>query len=383
MGSKNTSTKNVLQNHSKAKVRLYTEYLLLYLHILGNNKYVSRIHLFDVLCGEGKYADGAEGSALRGLRTVVEYFTTSPSTKLKLNIWLNDYGQSVVQKKLKKIQRVEEHASGIALPADKAELKYSDHEYSNMLTHVEAVLAKFDSSEKALIFIDPWGYKSINPKELNKLFGCGRAEILLFLPTTLMYRFANKALEAKGEAMRKCYLPLKHLLEDLFDNHVPIFRSFDTFDAALLEKLKLKLGAVYGSSFGLETEDRNKYSIFFFTPNIKGLSAFNEVCWKLDEVGGKGFYVGPNANQYSLFNGPDHMTQVRELIFSSPVTNKQVYEFGVINNQLTKSTSAALNILRERGEIVVEALDGLPHPKKNANYLEYSPKRLIQFKRVK
>jgi hypothetical protein len=67
------STKEVLKAHSKAKVQLYTQYLTSYLSILGNTNHIKCVHLFDVLCGEGKYADNSEGSALRGLRTILAY----------------------------------------------------------------------------------------------------------------------------------------------------------------------------------------------------------------------------------------------------------------------------------------------------------------------
>lgn len=391
MNSKGTSTKNVLKEHSQAKVKLYTDYLLLYLSILGNT-HVSKIHLFDILCGEGKYEDGSEGSALKSLRTILAYFTRTPQTKLKLSVRLNDFGQSDVEAGLKKIDRVQVHASTIPFPNGRVNLEYSDYEYSRMLDEVKQTVGQLSSSEKALIFIDPWGYKSIRPKKLNELFACGRAEILMFLPTTHMYRFANKALEdLPEEEILKCFLPLKHLLEELYDGRVPKFSNFKEFEAALLDKLKLKLGANFNSSFTLETAGKNRYSLFFFTPHIKGLEAFNHACWKLDEMQGREFVVKAQSGQNSLFsieNFPyglfhhKHIAELKKFIYSAPATNREVYEFGVVNRQLKKATNAALNVLRENGEIEVEAIDGQPDPKKRANYLDHSPDRVVRFKRT-
>jgi three-Cys-motif partner protein len=390
MGGKGASTKTILKEHSKAKVKLYTDYLLLYLRILGNT-HVSKIHLFDVLCGEGKYEDGSEGSALKSLRTILAYFTDTPHTKLKLDVRLNDFGQSDVETGLKKIERVKGHASSIPFPNGRVKLEYSDYEYSRMLDEVKQSVGQLSSSEKALIFIDPWGYKSISPKKLNELFACGRAEILMFLPTTHMYRFANKAVEdIQEDKILKCFLPLKRLLEELYDGCVPKFSNFKEFELALLTKLKIKLGVKFNSFFTLETEDKNKYSLFFFTPHIKGLEAFNHACWKLDEAEGKEFVVGAKTGQNSIFSGDNqqygpvhqnHIAQLKSFIFSSPATNREIYEFGVVSRQLTKSTNAALNFLRESGEIEAEALDGQPDPKKKANYLDYNPKRIVRFKR--
>ncbi|UOQ78546.1 three-Cys-motif partner protein TcmP [Hymenobacter sp. 5516J-16] len=351
--------------------------------ILGNTPHLERIWLFDVLCGEGKYKDGAEGSALRGLRTVLAYFTSTPRTKVKLNVRLNDWGQSDVDPKQKKIQRVEEYASTIPLPQDKVTVRYSCSEYDTMLEEVCTTLKSIKSTEKSLVFIDPWGYKSIKPQKLMDLFSCNRCEILLFLPTTHMYRFANAAtIDIAEEKVPACFLPLKSLLQELFDNAVPRFQRFEEFESELLQRLQEKIGAGYKSSFMLETASRNKYSLFFFTPHVKGLDAFNQACWNLDKEAGKGHIHRKNPGQLTLsFNGSEveHINQLRSFIKLGQATNRQIYEFGVVNRRLTKSTHAALNHLRERGEVTVEAQDGKPVPK-NANYLDYKPKREVLFK---
>ncbi|KUG06370.1 three-Cys-motif partner protein TcmP [Solirubrum puertoriconensis] len=383
MSSKGVSTKKVLQEHSQAKVKLYTEYLRVYLSIMGNTRF-SRIHLYDVLCGEGKYKDGAEGSALKALRTVLSYYSDYPHSQLRLNVRLNDFGQSDVEAGLRKIDRVETHASKIPLPTSKVTVGYSGVEYAEMLQEVEQTVAKLSSVEKALVFIDPWGYKSIRPGQLQSLFSSGSTEILLFLPTTHMYRFANKAAEdIPEEEVLQCFKPLKRLLEELFGSSIPRFSCLDDFAKALKIKLAEALGAEYCSAFALETNEFNEYTLFFFTPNVKGLDVFNQACWKLDSNYGRKYSMRAASGQMLLFAPQDeHIGQVRDLIFSSPVTNRQLYEFGVKCGYLTKATNAALNCLRESGEIDVVALDGLDKPKKRANYLDYKPKRTVQFKKM-
>ncbi|QIL78460.1 three-Cys-motif partner protein TcmP [Hymenobacter sp. HDW8] len=386
MSSRSASTKDVLQDHSQAKVKLYTGYLSAYLKILGNTPYMDTIHLFDILCGEGRYKDGEEGSALQGLRTIIEYYASTPLTKLKLSVRLNDFGQSTVEKGYKKIERVESFASKLVIPKSKIQLTCSDLEYSVILEEVGRKLNTLRGNEKSIVFIDPWGYKSIKPQKLKELFACDRCEILLFLPTTHMYRFANKA-TASGleEKVPSGSEPLKRLLEELFDNDVPRFQVFDEFESAILKRLTGKMGAKYSSSFALETAKRNKYSLFFFTPHIKGLDVFNQVRWKLDTASGRGYFYRKNPNQLALLlNCPEvaHIQQVRDLIRSGHVNNRQVYEFGVVNGYLTKATNAALNHLKGAGEVVVEASDGKSIPTKTANYLQHNSDRDVLFKYV-
>ena len=41
-----------------------------------------------------------------------------------------------------------------------------------------------------IFFIDPYGYKEIDPDDLERIMGVGNTEILIFFPATFMYRFA-------------------------------------------------------------------------------------------------------------------------------------------------------------------------------------------------
>jgi hypothetical protein len=45
--------KTNLLEHSEAKVKLYGTYLAKYLNILARSRYVEKVFLFDLLCGEG------------------------------------------------------------------------------------------------------------------------------------------------------------------------------------------------------------------------------------------------------------------------------------------------------------------------------------------
>ena len=378
-----TSTKEILREHSKAKVELYIQYLSNYLSILGNVRHITRVHLFDVLCGEGKYADNAEGSALKALRTILAYQTSVQNSTLKVSVMLNDSGQSIIEPGLKKIERVKQYASTIPLPA-KTVVSYSSLEYDEVLQEVEATVSKLQSDEKALIFIDPWGYKSINPKKLRQLLAGGHTEILLFLPTAHMYRFANTAAGyLPNEEILECMKPLKGLLEELFDNDVPHFTSPEKFTKALNDRLKTALAATYTSSFFLETTDHNKYALFFFGSNLKGLQAFVDARWKIDTTAGRGHAA---TKQVSLPLYPvedEHTADVLEFISSSPaVTNHEVFVFGLECGMKTTMTKQSLNTLREQGRISVEATDQKGNPPKGANFLGYKHDRTVEFKRT-
>lgn len=57
MSKAKQSTHQILAEHSMAKVRVFKRYLGIYLHILGRVG-TDRVHLYDLMCGEGEYANG-------------------------------------------------------------------------------------------------------------------------------------------------------------------------------------------------------------------------------------------------------------------------------------------------------------------------------------
>jgi hypothetical protein len=259
---------------------------------------------------------------------------------------------------------------------------YSDLDYHAVLDEVEATVSKLKSDEKALVFIDPWGYKSIQPKKLMKLLACGHSELLLFLPVAHMHRFANSATEKLYEGkVSPGSEPLKALLEELFNNKVPHFSSFENFTGALHDKLKIALNGKHAAKFILESPGYNKYALFFFTSNLKGLEVFVQACWKIDVEGGKGHF-NKKPTTYPLFTPViEHTRDVAEFIFSKGgVTNHELYAFGLSQTMLTRITNEALNYLREQGRVTVSAIDGKADPRKNANFLGYKHERTIHFK---
>ena len=62
MSKANGSTRHILASHSVAKVDVFTYYLGTYLNILGSAPGIQKAHIYDLMCGEGQYADGQEGA---------------------------------------------------------------------------------------------------------------------------------------------------------------------------------------------------------------------------------------------------------------------------------------------------------------------------------
>ncbi|RZK27959.1 MAG: three-Cys-motif partner protein TcmP, partial [Hymenobacter sp.] len=282
MSKKNSSTRQMLASHSAAKVEVFSYYLSTYLNILGMAG-MRRVHIYDLMCGEGQYADGRYGSALVGLRRVLAYFSTYPSHSLRVAYTLNDAGMSDVEPGRRKIDRVQERAERLPFDAVRANgrfaITYGAEAYEQATANAIARTRSLPAQEKTLLFIDPWGYKDIRIADLRAALASGQSEVLLFLPAEMMYRFARKAYHepfSGGEA-------LHGWLTELFPEQLPTFGNVHNFINQFRLALQVQVQVPYSSRFTLETEDHNTYSLFYFTSSRKGLKSMLEAQWKHDQ----------------------------------------------------------------------------------------------------
>ena len=92
-----TSTRTELLEHSRAKVELLKTYLSTYLNIMSRVKYYEKIHIYDLLCGEGIYSDKSEGSPIAILKTIKNHYFSNNESCPNIDLWLNDNGKSDIE----------------------------------------------------------------------------------------------------------------------------------------------------------------------------------------------------------------------------------------------------------------------------------------------
>lgn len=131
-GNKDGSTKNVLLAHSRAKVDLLKRYLAVYLNILSRWRSLDEIFIFDLMCGEGVYRNGFEGSPIAILKTIKTHYFANDKTCPKITVWLNDPGQSDIEPESKKIDRVYRFCEPIFQPRS-VRVEYFDQDWRDLL----------------------------------------------------------------------------------------------------------------------------------------------------------------------------------------------------------------------------------------------------------
>lgn len=375
--------KLVMLAHSKAKVELYANYLSTYLNILSRTPFVDKIHIYDLMCGEGIYADGSKGSPIVAMEKIKEHYFSNGKSCPDINIWFNDMDKSEIEKDRFKIERVEEICSKIFQPPT-VSVEYTKNDYKELSTKVIDRINSLKGNERLLLFLDPYGYKEIKIEQINKYLAGGKTELLLFLPISFMSRVANKSL---SEDYFPGGAPLREFLLPLFENEKDL--SVYTKPYPFINQLKKLLRnylEIFIDTFTIERDEQNVYCLFFFTSNALGFEKMLDSKWKIDEEQGKGFRL--DSEQSSLFEAieiSDYPDELKKSILSdTETTNSVLYLLGLENGFLPKHTN---KILREwqknNSELKVYLEDG-KEARKNSFYISYKnfgayPEKVVKY----
>ncbi|MDP2365953.1 MAG: three-Cys-motif partner protein TcmP, partial [Ignavibacteria bacterium] len=191
--SKEKSTRETLHDHSIAKVKLYGLYLSIYLNILDRANFVREIIVADLFAGEGIYKNGEKGSPIIAFEAIQEHLNSSKNSK-KILFLINDPEKSIIETTKTKVERIEEYINKNTVHSNHI-IRYSKNKFDELVPELLSIIKSMHSNDRALLFIDPWGYKEIRPDDLKLLVANEKVEILLFLPISFMYRFSKTAIE--------------------------------------------------------------------------------------------------------------------------------------------------------------------------------------------
>lgn len=372
MKSKGQSTKDILLEHSTVKVNLYVKYLEKYLNIISRYHHYSRIHLYDLLCGEGMYEDNQKGSPVRTLETIERHYKEN-NRCIDMCVWFNDHGESNVEKGRRKIERVESLCNNMFKP-ENVKIRYTDLDFvSEVYPKVLDKIRGLKKHETLLLLLDPYGYKDITPEHVHDILFESENEnvdLILFHPITYMYRFANKSLEDDDFKGRES---LRRILETLLGQENKTFRNKDEFISTLRRQYKEYLNnEIYVDTFTFESRNANKYALFFFTPHVRGFEKMLETKWEIDKNRGQGFEK--SGNQLTLFHETElrrYHSKLKQYLKDGEgmVTNSHLYFFGLRYGFLPKHTNEVLRDWKKENLIIV--LDDNGEEVKRGFYIAY------------
>ncbi len=201
----------------------------------------------------------------------------------------------------------------------------------------------------------------------------GKSEIMLFLPTSIMYRFSKVALI---DEENKSYAHLKRFIKDFFDdkNHPMPQEGYEQLDYIAFIKEAMSFDdKYYSASYHIQRDSKDFYALFFITKHILGLQKFLEIKWELDKKCGKGFKKKSEVGLFDELNFEDEQKACFKKLEDSLRyflkdfrNNNEIYEFTLKCGFLPKHTNALLTQFGKNEEVIFDR-----DVRKNSFYLDY------------
>jgi len=353
MNNKKDVKKNILP-HTQAKLDLFKGYLEHYLRILCHAE-CFQINIFDIFCGAGVYDDGKKGSPLLALDCINKINDEIINNKVRITLTVNDFDG-------RKVENVKQNINTQTI--NNCKVEYYNEDANTMFDIVASKVNSFPKNNRNLVFIDPYGYSTINKDKITNLLENKHTEIILFLPVMQMYRFTQKALQDEESAK---YEPLRNFINSFFNNNTEINNN-SIFEYILSIKQVLSINDIYYTcSHYIEREKGNYYALFFIGSNIYGLEKMLETKWKLAPVSGRGFNqqkgIGFFDEEFQEIDKTRRLSNLESIILQtinkkSVLDNNDLYELSLKNEFLPKHANQALKNLLKRNKIQVDKQTG-------------------------
>lgn len=259
------------------------------------------------------------------------------------------------------------------------EIEFCSNNYNIEYDSLVKVLPDFKSKfQKAFIFIDPYEYKHIKAIQIKNLISNGNSEVLMWLPTQFMYRFATNGTPEV----------LKDFIEDLdIINEKEDYTNVWKFINKIKNGFQTYLGKnLFVDTFSIQKDINTVFCLFFFCSHIKGFEKMLEAKWEIDTEQGKGWSY--SGNQPTLFH--DQKTneledKLKVFLEDKNRSNGEVYEFTLRQGFLPKHTNEILYNWQKKDKIKVLTWQGENARKKSFyiayNYFKNDPQK-VNFKLI-
>lgn len=349
-----------MYDHTEIKVRLLTLYLERYLNVLNQSPYTDDVNVYDLFCSEGIYENGGKGSPICILEVIKGIYEDNiKKGKVgKFNCLFNDNDVEKIAKLKESVTRLNLHSPHTG------RLDYAEKEYKDILNDVVNEIKGFHT-KKGFIFIDPYGYKDIQVKDIKELLKSKKTEVLLFLPTQFMFRF-----EKNGTP--KC---LKDFISELLPaEEWPTSATGLGFIDNLKDAFRKSIGNDYFIDSFIITRDKNQFfCLFFFTSHIYGFDRMLDAKWKIDEEEGRGWNYEDDSLFSQAMKTPNTIKFERKLAeFLGTVerSNSEIYVFTLHHGHLPKHATQVLARFQADNKLIVTAKNG-NIARKGSFYINY------------
>ena len=357
---------------TKIKLEIFQRYIREWLPVfltrrtVGRNPHV-KINIFDFFSGPGQDPQGNPGSPLIVQDEIKSFCRIHAARKAdaSVRLFFNDIAPNHVSKLRDILQESR-------CPKDCCRYEFSSLPFDVALERQLPSMKPPDAAN--LVILDQCGVTEVTPDTVKIIVGCGATDIMFFLSTSFLRRFA-----AEPEMQSKFDI----------DPNLAKIEENDTIHRYICQYFREKLrdNAIVLAPFSLK-KGSNIYGVIFASANLNGLERFLKVCWRLDKHAGEANYnIDHDASwggQRVLFAESDKPTKVdrfeQDMISfmgtCSP-DNRALYRFCLEHGFPSAKANDSLRSLVKKEKVqVLNANDGTP-ARKNSYYLTDDTRKVI------
>lgn len=316
---------------TQIKLYILRKYLQEWLPVFlkKKNKFWSDISLYDMFAGEGKDANGVNGSPLIMLEELMPYCQTVSNENLKLNVYFNEYEKKRFEALMKNIEEKQCLCNtSESCPDSKScilNIVTENREFKELFSEWFPQMKKTEQLPR-FIFLDQFGIKQITEGVFKQLVSLKRTDIIFFISSSFANRFAE-------QPEFKTYLKLSR---ESFDPEKPHHCHRVVFN--YYKQLIPNDTEYYLAPFSIR-KGTNIYGLIFGSHNPLGIEKFLNICWGINENTGDANYdidnEKINPNEPSLWAEHDVSNKIqvfqnelkRKIIKDVIKTNTEAYKF--------------------------------------------------------
>ena len=311
------------------------------------------VNLFDLFAGPGADAAGNPGSPRIIQDELKRFCQTHGDIKedgIEVTLYFND-------KDAQHIEQLQRCLDETACPKGCCRSVLTSQAFKDALTDHLTIMRQPRTAN--LVIMDQFGVKEVTPDVANTLAGCRTTDILFFISSSYIRRFA-------GEPAIQNYFHMS--AEELAaSDYKSIHRHICEYFRS-----NLRTGIEYHLAPFSIRKGGNIYGVVFGSGNLLGLQKFLEVCWELDGVTGEANYdIDDDPSRYgerfllaemNVIRKQDEFQRELELRLrgntemgneSPPATNLDIYRFTLEHGFLPQHANAYLRTIQRSGRLEV------------------------------
>ncbi|MDR0320565.1 MAG: three-Cys-motif partner protein TcmP [Treponema sp.] len=364
---------------TKLKLDILSDYVDEWLQVVINN-FPGTIYLYDFFAGSGTDSEGSPGSPIIMLNNLIKNCSKITNKNKKIEIVFNDIDKSKIEKLKTKCQSlIEECAKSKHCHLD------SKNHCPNLTLNFHSIDFKilfYDECEKihrisnpyCFMFIDQYGIKGVNIDVFKKLSSLVRTDVLFFTATAHAVRFSKNTDFKKYLSFDDDFEWAEKTHRELCNHYASFIPAESSFHVAPFSIKKNDTGMIYGLIFG--------------SNHLYGIEKFLSVAWKKDKHTGEANYdiddddIRPD--DLTLFDDlykPKKLDRFKKNLMEhlyDERTNKEIYEFTVLNGFLPTHTNQILKDMEKDKKLIIRTVD--ENARKGAYYINHNDDERIRIK---